>query len=275
MEHRWGFQPPRWDQTHGPTTAGSSTSAATSGCNPHTSAADGTDEEPIEITGFEYTPTISDNGKRIAFLASSDIWVAKSDGTGVDNITETPGIFESDPDISPDGKSVAYNTYDDSEFDILRSKIDGSSVKPVLDGDADDRAPEWSPDGKRIAFHRLDGGVTDIFTVKKDGTGRKRLTDTADRSEANPSWSPDGKQIAFSQFFNMALKLKTVKATGGPIKNVKAGSVNPSVPSWSPNGKRLSFFASDGGQSDVFTIKLNGKGQRNITDDVNQDFFYD
>ena len=60
-------------------------------CNPHTSKDDGTGEEPIVITGFEDTPTISDNGKRIAFRQGGDIWVAKSDGTGVDNITETAG----------------------------------------------------------------------------------------------------------------------------------------------------------------------------------------
>ena len=33
--------------------------------------------------------------------------------------------------------------------------------------------------------------------------------------------------------------------------------------------------SSEGGQADVFTVKLNGKGKRNITDDANQDFFYD
>ena len=80
-------------------------------CNPHTSKDDGTGEEPIVIPGFEDTPTISNNGKRIAFRQAGDIWVAKSDGTDLDNITETPGEFETEPDISPDGKSIVYTSF--------------------------------------------------------------------------------------------------------------------------------------------------------------------
>jgi Tol biopolymer transport system component len=59
------------------------------------------------------------------------------------------------------------------------------------------------------------------------------------------------------------------------MKPVTTNSPAPAVPSWSPNGKRLSFFGFEDGQWDVFTVKLNGKGQRNITHDLIQDFFHD
>ena len=246
-------------------------------CNPHTSKDDGTGEEPIAITGFEDTPTISDNGKRIAFREGGDIWVAKSDGTDVDNITETAGVQETEPDISPDGKSIVYTSFDGSAGDIVRSKIDGSGVKPLLEGTQDDGAPEWSPDGKRIAFERGETSVStvDVYVMKKDGSGRKQRTDTSQKSEFNPTWSPDGKRIAFSQAMGSGSKLKTIKASGGPMNDVGVNAGAPFVPSYSPNGKRLSFFDFDNGQQDVFTVKLNGNGKRNITDDANSDFFYD
>ena len=198
-------------------------------CNPHTSKDDGTGEEPIVIPGFEDTPTISNNGKRIAFRQAGDIWVAKSDGSGLDNITESPGEFESEPDISPDGKAIAYSQGNPSR-DIVRSKIDGSDVTPVLDGADDDSAPEWSPDGKRIAFNRrIIGSHYDVYTVKKDGSGEKPLTDTDNKSEVNPTWSPDGKRIALTQTADMGSKLKTMAATGGPMKPVTTNS--PHLPS--------------------------------------------
>lgn len=49
----------------------------------------------------------------------------------------------------------------------------------------------------------------------------------------------------------------------------------PFSPSWSPSGKRLSFFAYDGSQLDVFTIKLDGSGERNVTNDAAADFYED
>ena len=246
-------------------------------CDPYTSKHDGTGEKPIEITGFEDTPTISDNGKRIAFRHDGDIWVAKSDGTDVDNITETAGASETEPDISPDGKSIVYTSFSGAAGDIVRSKIDGSDVDPLVDGTTDDGAPEWSPDGKRIAFERGETSITtlDVYVMKEDGSNPKPRTATTQKSEFNPTWSPDGKRIAFSQAMGSGSKLKTIKASGGPMKDVGVNAGNPSVPSYSPNGSRLSFFDFDNSQSDVFTVKLNGKGKRNITDDANNDFFYD
>jgi len=244
-------------------------------CNPHTSKDDGTGEKPIVITGFEDTPTISDNGKRIAFRQGGDIWVAKSDGTDLDNITDSPGVTEVEPDISPDGKSIVYTASNGPTGDIMRSRIDGSDVTPILEVANDDRAPEWSPDGKRVAFHRYDGSQYDVYSVKKDGSDVDRLTKTASKSEVNPTWSPDGKRIAMTHAAGPGSKLKTIAATGGSAKTVNADSLAPNIPSWSPDGKRLSYFSSEGGQADVFTVKLNGNGKRNITDDANQDFFYD
>jgi Tol biopolymer transport system component len=247
-------------------------------CDPYTSKEDGTGEKNLlDDAGFEDTPTISDNGKRIAFRHLGEIWVARSDGSDLDNITDSPGVSDTEPDISPDGKSIVYSSFDGSAGDIVRSKIDGTGVKPLLEGSKDDGAPEWSPDGKRIVFERGETSVStkDVYVMKKDGSDRKQRTDTSQKSEFNPTWSPDGKRIAFSQFMGSGAKLKTIKASGGPMNDVGVNAGAPFVPSYSPDGQRLSFFDFDNGQSDVFTVKLNGKGKRNITHDANTDFFYD
>ena len=246
-------------------------------CDPHTSKDDGTGEEPIVIPGFEDTPTVSDNGKRIAFRQGGDIWVAKSDGSDLDNITDSPGVSETEPDISPDGKSIVYTSFSGSAGDIVRSKIDGTGVDPIVEGTTDDGAPEWSPDGKSIAFERGETSITtlDVYVMKEDGSHRKQKTDTPQKSEFSPTWSPNGERIALSQAMGSGSKLKTINASGGPMKDVGVNAGSPYVPSYSPNGQRLSFFDFHNGRQDVFTVKLNGKGKRNITDDANSDFFYD
>lgn len=185
-------------------------------CDIHSSKADGSDEAPLFLSAeFEDTPTISDNGKRVAFRRGGDIWVSKANGNNLENITNTPGVSEDEPDISPDGQSIVYTSRNGPTGDIVRSKIDGSDVKTVLDSAKDDSSPEWSPDGKRIAFDRNDSSVTDVYTVKKDGSSREQVTDTENRSETQPTWSPDGKRIAMSQSFSGGSRLKTYKASGG------------------------------------------------------------
>ena len=159
-------------------------------CNPHTSKDDGTGEKPIAITGFEDTPTISDNGKRIAFRQGGDIWVAKSDGTDLDNITDSPGVHRGGARHQP-GREVdrlhrlrtaRRATSCDPRSTAATSRP--SSTSPTTTG-----APEWSPDGKRVAFQRRYDGITSTtsMSVKKDGSDVDRLTKTASEVGGQPN----------------------------------------------------------------------------------------
>src|SRR5215213_4711975 len=63
-----------------------------------------------------------------------------------------------DPQVSPDGKHVAF-TIGDVNLDanrvvtrIYTVSIDGSGLKQLTSGDKASTAPRWSPDGKKIAY---------------------------------------------------------------------------------------------------------------------------
>jgi dipeptidyl aminopeptidase/acylaminoacyl peptidase len=104
-----------------------------------------------------------------------------------------------DPQVSPDGKRVAF-TIGDVNFDANRvvtqiyvSSIDGGEMKKLTSGDRTSSAPRWSPDGKKIAF--TTGGQ--VWVMDNDGDNKEQVSKVS-TGAAGPVWSPDGNWIAFT-----------------------------------------------------------------------------
>jgi dipeptidyl aminopeptidase/acylaminoacyl peptidase len=103
-----------------------------------------------------------------------------------------------DPQISPDGKWIAYQVGDVNKdanraiSQIYLISIDGGEPKQLTTGDKSSTAPRWSPNGARLAF--VTG--SQIWTMDTAGSDKKQVT-TISTGAADPVWSPDGKWIAF------------------------------------------------------------------------------
>lgn len=116
--------------------------------------------------------------------------------------------FVEDPQISPDGKRVAFvkmtmsklpNKY---ERHIWLADLSGSQprVRQFTFGDKNDTSPRWSPDGKTLAFvSAREPAIPDkpqICLIGVDG-GEARPITKLGNGATNPAWSADGRRIAF------------------------------------------------------------------------------
>ncbi|HEU0309634.1 MAG TPA: S9 family peptidase [Sphingomicrobium sp.] len=109
----------------------------------------------------------------------------------------------SDPQISPDGRWVAYvRRSNDIMTDRARSAIwlldvTTGEQRPLVTGAGNHLSPRWSPDGKRLAyFSTAEGSSPQLFVRWMDTGQNARITSLPD-SPQGIAWSPDGRRIAY------------------------------------------------------------------------------
>ena len=108
-----------------------------------------------------------------------------------------------DPQISPDGKWVAFQV---QTVDVPGNKkpvqiwivpLNGGTPQQIThDGEANQR-PRWSPDSKRIAYVSDRGGSSQIWLMDPDGANAKQVTDLVTEADGHVL-SGDGKNIVFT-----------------------------------------------------------------------------
>jgi len=106
--------------------------------------------------GVGYSPAVSPNSDRVAFLHAGQIWAAPLSGSAPAEmlIHARPDVSATDLQWSPDGSKLAFVSDRTTHSFIVVYDFAAKSVvylEPTVDRDSD---PVWSPDGKQIAFIR-------------------------------------------------------------------------------------------------------------------------
>jgi Tol biopolymer transport system component len=110
------------------------------------------------------------------------------------HVTAEPGL-EINPDISPDGRLVAYAAGNFARMRVFIRPVAGGRTIPLSDDStAVERQPRWSPDGTQILFLTR-GGVS--IGPSLGGTSRPVVPPSATSEVLSASWSPDGARILF------------------------------------------------------------------------------
>jgi dipeptidyl aminopeptidase/acylaminoacyl peptidase len=110
----------------------------------------------------------------------------------------------SDPQLSPDGKWVAFVRTDTDpktlkrNADVFLVPADGSAPPRALTrNEKSDMAPRFSPDGRTLAFLSTRSGSSQIWVLSLEGGEPRKVTDVPGGVETPVVFSPDGKKLAF------------------------------------------------------------------------------
>ena len=109
-----------------------------------------------------------------------------------------------DPQVSPDGKFVAYVVStvdvkeDKSSSHIWMTNVDGTNDRQITFSSDSENSPRWSPDGKYLSFTSSRPGKArgnQIWLLDRNGGEAWQLTEIKGRLQGY-EWSPDAKRLA-------------------------------------------------------------------------------
>lgn len=224
-------------------------------------------------------PSLSPDGKELAFTYQGDIWKVATGGGVARRLTDHVA-YEAYPKFSPDGRWIAFASARWGNYDIYVIPSDGGKARRLTFHHYADYPECWSPDSKHIYFHAGHYGSYDLYRVGLEGGTPVRLTNTYRQREYYCCVSPDGSRVAFClnghgggyyrKIYHGSLQSDIWTARlGNPISDfvqVTSSDFFEFWPLWSADGKSLYYVSHESGCPNLCRISLKtGKTER-LTD---------
>ncbi|MCB9088792.1 MAG: PD40 domain-containing protein [Calditrichae bacterium] len=266
-------------------------------------------KEPVEIAkqlthharesnSYNYAPTLSPNGDKIAYIADEDGYIniylmSALDGKMIKTLVqgdrsedlEEIHLLRPGMSFSPDSKKLA--------FAAKSGPTDALSIVDIKSGDVQQfeldlegiYTTAWSPDGDQIAFVGVYHGQSDIYLFNLKSETLSKVTDDI-FSDDVPSWSADGKKLVFISDRRHYLDKSQIPADfkihrnydyetrdiyvaelgTGALERITDTPWEEENPLFSPDGQSIAFISDQNGIRNIFMYKLDTGETYPITD---------
>ncbi|MEM0963530.1 MAG: protease, partial [Bacteroidota bacterium] len=138
-------------------------------------------------------PTLSET--HVVFAHGGDLWVAGRSGGDARRLTSTPAV-ESDPHLSPDGRTVAFTSNRAGIPAVYTVPLDSGDPTRLTWYPAGAEARGWTPDGDRVLYatsrETAPVGYNRLWTVSTAG-GPSEMIPAPWGNDA--AYSPDGERL--------------------------------------------------------------------------------
>ena len=217
---------------------------------------DGLDGKPVEIIPnqppWPYFPSLSPDGKEIAFVRSGNIYKMSIAERKLEQLTNDTAqdTQYSALDWSPDGTKLLFCTAipkTNPLRNICIMDIQSRRIDQLTSSSTFRECPHWSPDGSRILYAEGELPIHDLFVMDIASKKVTNITQTPDVSEFYPVWLSNSK-IAFvsravsSHVGMLPCEAFTMNANGSELHSLKLSfEYNLSGWAWSPDGLKILY----------------------------------
>jgi Tol biopolymer transport system component len=153
-------------------------------------------------------------------------------------------IYYFNPQFSPDGSSIVFESTRDGKSAIYTISPDGTNLQKITDSIFDYGQPTWSPDGKQLVYYGSKRPMQ-LFTNSWQGGEQKQLP-THGYDAYQPVWSVQNK-IAFDSraIGQTPNDIAIMNADGTGFQKLTTDEkYDCYAPQWSPDGKKILFNRS-------------------------------
>lgn len=147
-------------------------------------------------------------------------WQAFVAGSPVKVSITSPGVVNSDPCISADGRNLYYVSNRDGNNEIYRYSFVSGSTFRLTNNTGDDVEPAVSPNGQHVVWSTNRDGNYEIYRmVAENGSTATRLTSNV-YSDREPTYSLDGTKVFFASDRDdtappVSMEVYSMTTTGG------------------------------------------------------------
>jgi len=255
-----------------------------------------TGESVRRLTDTGYNPAWSPNGKEIVYATEgarpffpygrsgfAELWAVALGSGEKRRITSSDAADAAQPSWSPHGHRIAYwGLRIGGQRDLWTVSSDGSQASSVAvtEDPALDWNPVWSPDGQHLYFASDRGGTMGLWRVAIDEPSGQPLGVPEPITLPSAfacyfSVTRDGKQVLFasltqtSVFEKLGFDPASRRILGAPT-HVFESSLGIFYFDVSPDGEWIAL-SSSGSREDLFVLKTDGTGLRQLTNDTFKD----
>lgn len=216
------------------------------------------------FTSAKLAATRNINSTRIAYWHNNRVNLVAPDGSHREAIPMPPFVQSGTKmSFSPDCTKVVFGGTDitvpgSTKHQIFVINVDGTGLKRLTNGKADDYNPCWSV-SNRIYYQEGDSLSEHIYSMDPTGGSIVRLT-SGDVHDHEPTCSFDGSKVAFSRSANQSALLWVVDASGANAHrwSTYLDDRQTVSPSFSPDGTSLLYMSYGTDSTSINEVTANG-----------------
>ena len=169
------------------------------------------------------------------------------------------------PTWSPDGRRLAYVSFENRSSQIFIQDVDGGSRERVASNPGINSAPAWSADGRLMAMTLSRDGQPDIYVMDLGDRTVRRVTNS--RSiDTEPEWAADGRSLLFTSDRSGAPQIYEQSLSGGQARRISfEGRYNGNA-TLSPDGRLVAMVNGEGGRFRIAVLDRQNRQFRLLTD---------